>query len=104
MQMRLRQVYKRSHGGNRGSEFEEGVLCRQTCATGLSESTQKTLTLLKSTFKLDRQINRSCTRNICADICTGVSANFLPNFHFRKSDGKKCPVKEKGGAEKTKTT
>ena len=37
-----------------GGEFEEGVLCRQTHATGLSESSQKTITLLKSTFKLEQ--------------------------------------------------
>ena len=36
-----------------GGEFEQGMLSRQTCATGLSESTQKTVTLLKSTFKLE---------------------------------------------------
>ena len=47
MQMRLCQVYKRI------GEFKEGVLHRQTCATGLSESAQKTVTLLESTFKLD---------------------------------------------------
>ena len=29
------------------------------------------------------QRNRSCTGSICADICTGVSADFLPNFHYR---------------------
>ena len=52
MQMRLCQVYKRSRWGNRGGgEFKEGVLHQQTRATGLSESTQKTVTLLKSTFK-----------------------------------------------------
>ena len=50
--MRLGQVYKRSCGGN-GGKFEEGMLHRQTRATGLSESAQKTVTLLKSTFKLE---------------------------------------------------
>ena len=39
--------------GTGGSEFEEGILRRQTCATGLFESTQKTVMLLKSTFKLE---------------------------------------------------
>ena len=34
-------------------EFEEGMLCWQTRATELSESTQKTVMLLKSTFKLE---------------------------------------------------
>ena len=33
--------------------FEEGMLHRQTRATGLSESTQKTVTYLKSTFELE---------------------------------------------------
>ena len=28
------------------------------------------------------QRNGSCTWSICADVCTGVSANFLPNFHY----------------------
>ena len=37
----------------RGGKLEEGWLRRQTRATGLSESTQKTITLLKSTFKLE---------------------------------------------------
>ena len=36
-----------------GGEFEEGVLRRQSRATRLSESTQKTVTLLKLTFKLE---------------------------------------------------
>ena len=36
-----------------GGEFEEGMLRRQRRAAGLSESTQKTITLLKSTFKLE---------------------------------------------------
>ena len=36
-----------------GGWIRKGVLRRQTRATGLSESAQKTVTLLKSTFKLD---------------------------------------------------
>ena len=36
-------------------EFEEGVLRRQRRATGLSESAQKTVMLLKSTFKIESQ-------------------------------------------------
>ena len=38
--------------GTGSGEFKEGVLHRQTRAIGLSESTQKTVMLLKSTFKL----------------------------------------------------
>ena len=52
MQMRLRQEYKWSCGRN-GGGVEEGMLRRQTRATELSESTQKTVTLFKSTFKLE---------------------------------------------------
>ena len=40
------RCYKKSHGGN-GNNLKQGVLHRQTHATGLSES----VTLLKSTFK-----------------------------------------------------
>ena len=61
MQMRLCQVYKKSRGGNSGDEFKEGVLRKQTCATGLSEPTQKTITLLKSTFKLEVPIAMGTT-------------------------------------------
>ena len=37
-------------------KFEKGVLRRQRRATGLSESAQKSVILLKSTFKLEKHL------------------------------------------------
>ena len=57
MQMRLCQVYKRSHGGN-----EVGVSSKKACCVGRHVqqdclSQLKRLTLLKSTFKLESYIS-----------------------------------------------